>query len=84
PTEHADGGAALEPAQQSAPSAMVAPRVPVTPLHPQSASATPSPSSFSNAPSFTCPMHPEVHRRVPGKCPKCGMDLVPEPSGVAK
>jgi uncharacterized membrane protein YraQ (UPF0718 family) len=26
---------------------------------------------------FTCPMHPEVIRPSPGRCPKCGMDLVP-------
>src|SRR6266581_2600888 len=22
---------------------------------------------------YTCPMHPEVHPRGPGACPKCGM-----------
>jgi len=26
--------------------------------------------------TFTCPMHPEVVRDIPGKCPKCGMELV--------
>jgi P-type Cu2+ transporter len=26
---------------------------------------------------YTCPMHPEVVKPGPGKCPKCGMDLVP-------
>jgi len=26
---------------------------------------------------FTCPMHPEIIKDAPGKCPKCGMDLVP-------
>jgi Cu2+-exporting ATPase len=26
---------------------------------------------------FTCPMHHEVVKDEPGKCPKCGMDLVP-------
>ncbi len=25
---------------------------------------------------YTCPMHPEVHENKPGKCPKCGVDLV--------
>ncbi|MBS1723430.1 MAG: efflux RND transporter periplasmic adaptor subunit [Armatimonadetes bacterium] len=25
---------------------------------------------------YTCSMHPEVHSDTPGKCPKCGMDLV--------
>src|SRR5688572_7303364 len=27
--------------------------------------------------TYTCPMHPEVIKPGPGKCPKCGMDLVP-------
>jgi multidrug efflux pump subunit AcrA (membrane-fusion protein) len=27
---------------------------------------------------YTCPMHPEVTSDKPGKCPKCGMDLVPK------
>jgi Cu+-exporting ATPase len=25
---------------------------------------------------YTCPMHPEVRQDAPGKCPKCGMNLV--------
>ena len=25
---------------------------------------------------YTCPMHPEVVKGKPGKCPKCGMALV--------
>jgi Heavy metal binding domain len=25
-----------------------------------------------------CPMHPEVRQPDAGKCPKCGMNLVPE------
>ena len=28
------------------------------------------------AAKYTCPMHPEVVANQPGKCPKCGMDLV--------
>jgi hypothetical protein len=27
---------------------------------------------------FLCPMHREVRQPNPGKCPKCGMDLLPE------
>lgn len=29
------------------------------------------------ATSYTCPMHPDVHATQPGRCPKCGMTLVP-------
>src|SRR3989344_4855404 len=25
---------------------------------------------------YTCPMHPEVRKTEPGKCPGCGMDLI--------
>jgi uncharacterized protein len=28
--------------------------------------------------TYTCPMHPEVRSSTPGRCPTCGMDLVPE------
>ncbi len=28
------------------------------------------------ATTYSCPMHPEVMSDKPGKCPKCGMDLV--------
>jgi CopA family copper-resistance protein len=28
--------------------------------------------------TYTCPMHPEIHATKPGKCPKCGMNLVKE------
>lgn len=27
---------------------------------------------------YTCPMHSDVRRPNPGKCPKCGMALLPE------
>ncbi|MEO8185124.1 MAG: heavy metal-binding domain-containing protein [Deltaproteobacteria bacterium] len=26
---------------------------------------------------YTCSMHPSVHQQGPGKCPICGMDLIP-------
>ena len=28
--------------------------------------------------SYICPMHASVRQPNPGKCPQCGMDLVPE------
>jgi hypothetical protein len=29
-------------------------------------------------------MHPEIHASKPGKCPKCGMDLVKEKQNLLK
>lgn len=34
-------------------------------------------NSINQPNQFTCLMHPEVVKDAPGKCPKCGMDLVP-------
>jgi RND family efflux transporter MFP subunit len=31
--------------------------------------------------TYTCVMHPEVQSDKPGKCPKCGMNLVPKERG---
>lgn len=28
---------------------------------------------------YTCSMHPEITSKKPGKCPKCGMDLIKKP-----
>src|SRR5574338_205923 len=33
-------------------------------------------SKNKTAEQYTCPMHPEIISDKPGKCPKCGMDLV--------
>lgn len=38
-------------------------------------SATTAPAAGA---SYTCPMHPEVRTTKPGRCPKCGMTLVPQ------
>ena len=27
---------------------------------------------------YLCPMHPAVRQSFPGKCPQCGMELLPE------
>jgi Cu+-exporting ATPase len=33
---------------------------------------------------YTCPMHPEIQKKGPGTCPKCGMELEPVlPGGVS-
>jgi hypothetical protein len=39
-------------------------------------------SQEPGAKPYYCPMHPEVESDHPGKCPRCGMDLVRRP-GVA-
>jgi hypothetical protein len=45
------------------------------------------PASPTAAVTYTCPMHPEIVRDAPGKCPICGMTLVkreaPSPHGTA-
>ena len=35
------------------------------------------------APTYTCPMHPQIVQDHPGTCPLCGMELVPARSGDA-
>lgn len=32
---------------------------------------------------YTCPMHPQIRQPAPGRCPICGMPLVPASSGSA-
>lgn len=38
----------------------------------------PNPSGADKAVRYTCAMHPEVVTERPGKCPKCGMQLIPK------
>ncbi|MDZ7647105.1 MAG: heavy metal-binding domain-containing protein [Cytophagales bacterium] len=38
----------------------------------------------SAATQYTCPMHPTVIADTPGKCPVCGMDLVPKMETTTK
>jgi len=40
------------------------------------ASDTPAKPDSTKQAVYTCPMHPEVISDKPGKCPKCGMNLV--------
>lgn len=37
-------------------------------------------AGHGQAQEYTCPMHPQIIRDAPGKCPICGMDLVPKTS----
>jgi hypothetical protein len=39
-------------------------------------------SKQAEAAAYTCPMHPEVTSDKPGKCPQCGMELVPKQQGA--
>ncbi len=39
------------------------------------------PGQAQGAPVYTCPMHPEIIRDKPGRCPLCGMNLVPAGAG---
>lgn len=77
-----------EPAASSG--AEPAPPVPAAAApNPAPAAAAPNKASAAATPNkavviYSCPMHPEVQSSVPGKCPKCGMDLVQQPSGGAK
>lgn len=46
-------------------------------LAPLASAQETKPSATIAAAKWTCVMHPEVVMDHPGKCPKCGMDLVP-------
>jgi membrane fusion protein, copper/silver efflux system len=50
------------------------------PAAPRRAGAPSKAAKPALATVYTCPMHPEVRSNSPGKCPKCGMDLVPAPA----
>ena len=44
----------------------------------RSSTNTAQPPREEQAPQvYTCPMHPQVQEAKPGKCPICGMALVP-------
>jgi len=43
---------------------------------PDSSAMTKDSSMKQTSAVYTCKMHPEVTSDKPGKCPKCGMDLV--------
>ena len=53
-----------------------------TPAKPAMKAAVAAPAVKTPAAIFSCPMHPSVRQSEPGKCPLCGMDLVPAAGGV--
>ena len=55
----------------------------VSPMFAQSDSVKTKPASTDSI-IYTCPMHPEVISGKPGKCPKCGMDLVQKKSSSSE
>jgi hypothetical protein len=75
-------GSPLAPTQSQRdpanPNAPEAPSVSAAPSEPVSVEAPkPARAASDVGVTYTCPMHPEVHSDAPGKCPKCGMTLVP-------
>jgi len=46
-------------------------------LEPVAASSAPPPSSDTPGVVYTCPMHQQIRRNAPGRCPICGMTLEP-------
>ncbi|MGC4032965.1 MAG: multicopper oxidase domain-containing protein [Tepidisphaeraceae bacterium] len=55
--------------------ASTAPRAPMKKIE-QPSGATSKPAAAASGKKYTCPMHPEIVRDEPGKCPICGMKLV--------
>lgn len=45
-------------------------------VHDHSGTQSPAAKPVSAETIYTCPMHPQILRNKPGKCPICGMDLV--------
>ncbi len=44
---------------------------------PPASAGSAAPAEQAPAGTYVCPMHPEIIRKEPGKCPICGMKLVP-------
>ncbi|HHT9142497.1 MAG TPA: heavy metal-binding domain-containing protein [Candidatus Wujingus californicus] len=73
-----------DPANPNAPESTFSPRtnwlqaeVPVTAEQPPTEPTLPTHLPTTSPTMYTCPMHPEVVQSSLGRCPKCGMRLVP-------
>ena len=79
PSEHQHGeGAPSPPAADDAEAA-----VPASPSTTHVHDHPKEPEGIKANVTYTCPMHPEISMPKPGKCPKCGMKLVPrKPDGA--
>src|SRR5688572_4171105 len=63
------------PKKEAAP-AQPKPKPQAQPVSPKPANDIKVEIEDTPAPEYTCPMHPEIKQDSPGKCPKCGMELV--------
>ena len=52
-------------------------KIPEVSVPPIAIERKPGEAAAPPAQTYTCPMHPEVKRGMPGTCPKCGMALEP-------
>lgn len=76
PAKTPEGGTspAMTPAATPSVTPAMMPSMTPAPTGSASPGATVKPAKSAK---YTCSMHPEVISDKPGKCPKCGMELVP-------
>ena len=55
-----------------------------THAHRHTGSAPPGAAPLASNTRYTCPMHPEIVRDAPGRCPECGITLTPIFEAIAR